>query len=221
MNPRVLLVATVVALAAVGLSTCKKAPKVECPTLTADQIEALKQQVKAMPLEQVNPKEVAVMRTNLGTMVIEFFPEKAPLHCAAFKRLVNAGFYNCTKFHRLIKDFVVQGGDILSRDADPENDGTGNPGYTLPAEFNDTPHDKGILSMARTPDPNSAGSQFFICLSRARTAPLDGKYTVFGRVIEGMEVLDKINALETVQLSPQMAAPKTPLFIEEIHMEQR
>lgn len=219
MHLRIVVVATMVM--AVGFVGCKKAPKVECPTLTSDQIEALKEQVKAMPLEPVNPKEVAVMTTNLGTMVIEFFPEKAPLHCAAFKRLVNAGFYNCTKFHRLIKDFVVQGGDILSRDADPQNDGTGNPGYTLPAEFNETPHDKGILSMARTSDPNSAGSQFFICLTRARTASLDGKYTVFGRVIEGMEVLDKINALETVQLSPQMAVPKTPLFIEEIHMEQR
>ncbi|MDZ7271894.1 MAG: peptidylprolyl isomerase [candidate division KSB1 bacterium] len=212
----------VAALALLFVASCaRKEKKVECPTLTAQQIEELKGAVKAMPLEPVNANEVAVMKTNLGTMVIGFFPDKAPLHCAAFKRLVNAGFYNCTKFHRLIKDFVVQGGDILSRDADPGNDGTGNPGYTLPAEFNDVPHDKGILSMARTPDPNSAGSQFFICLTRERTAFLDGQYTVFGRVIEGMEVLDKINALETVQVSPQMAVPKTPLVLEEIHMEQR
>ncbi|MGQ9853753.1 MAG: peptidylprolyl isomerase, partial [Candidatus Oleimicrobiaceae bacterium] len=119
MHLRIVVVATMVV--AVGFAGCKKAAKVECPTLTSDQIEALKEQVKAMPLEPVNPKEVAVMATNLGTMVIEFFPEKAPLHCAAFKRLVNAGFYNCTKFHRLIRDFVVQGGDILSRDADPQN----------------------------------------------------------------------------------------------------
>jgi cyclophilin family peptidyl-prolyl cis-trans isomerase len=208
-------------IAALAVASCTSKKAKECPTLTAEQIEALKEKVKAMPLEQLNANEVAVMTTNLGTMVIEFFPDKAPVHCAAFKRLVNAGFYNCTKFHRLIKDFVVQGGDILSRDADPQNDGTGNPGYTLPAEFNDVPHDKGILSMARTPDPNSAGSQFFICLSRQRTAFLDGQYTVFGRVIQGMEVLDKINALETVQVNPQLAVPKTPLFIQEIHMEQR
>ncbi|MBC7187733.1 MAG: peptidylprolyl isomerase [Calditrichaeota bacterium] len=218
MYPRLMLIALIAVLA---LASCTSKKAKECPTLAAEQIEALKEKVKAMPLEPVNANEVAVMTTNLGTMVIEFFPDKAPLHCAAFKRLVNAGFYNCTKFHRLIKDFVVQGGDILSRDADPQNDGTGNPGYTLPAEFNDVPHDKGILSMARTPDPNSAGSQFFICLSRQRTAFLDGQYTVFGKVIEGMEVLDKINALETVQVNPQLAVPKMPLFIQEIHMEQR
>ncbi len=215
----ILFAAALVPLLAV--SCAKKEHKVECPALSDLQIEELKQTVKAMPLEPVEANEVAVMKTNLGTMVVEFFPDKAPVHCAAFKRLVNAGFYNCTKFHRLVKDFVVQGGDILSRDGDPSNDGTGNPGYTLPAEFNDVPHDRGILSMARTPDPNSAGSQFFICLTRARTAPLDGQYTVFGRVIEGLEVLDKINALETVEVRPQMTAPKTPLFIEEIHMEKR
>lgn len=219
MHWRILFIVAVIST--LFTSCSKKEEKVECPTLTAQQIEELKETVKALPLEPVNAKEVAVMKTNLGTMVIEFFPEKAPIHCAAFKRLVNAGFYDCTKFHRLIKDFVVQGGDILSRDADIANDGTGNPGYTLPAEFNDVPHDKGILSMARTADPNSAGSQFFICLTRARTAHLDGQYTVFGRVIEGLEVLDKINALETVQVSQQMAVPKTPLFIEKIHMEQR
>lgn len=218
MYPRLMLIALIAMLI---LASCTSKKAKECPTLAAEEIEALKEKVKAMPLEPVSADEVAVMTTNLGTMVIEFFPDKAPLHCAAFKRLVNAEFYNCTKFHRLIKDFVVQGGDILSRDADPQNDGTGNPGYTLPAEFNDVPHDKGILSMARTPDPNSAGSQFFICLSRQRTAFLDGQYTVFGKVIEGMEVLDKINALETVQVNPQLAVPKTPLFIQEIHMEQR
>ena len=141
---------------------------------------------------EVAEDEVALIETDLGRIVLEFFPKVAPQHCGNFKRLANSGFYNGVKFHRVIAGFMIQGGDILTRDANPQNDGTGDPGYTIPAEFNDTPHDRGILSMARRGDPNSAGSQFFICVGAAYQ--LNGQYTVLGRVIEGMEVADKIVA---------------------------
>jgi len=213
----------VVAIVVVLLfAACAKKEQV-CPPLTQQEIKALKDSVKAMPLEPVKANEVAVMETNLGTMVFEFFPDKAPQHCAAFKRLVNAGYYTCTKFHRIDVGFVVQGGDILTRDANPANDGGGGPGYTLPAEFNDVPHDKGILSMARSNEPNTAGSQFFICLSRERTAGLDGKYTVFGRLIEGMETLDAIAGVEKVysDVWKKAVEAKEPVFISNIYMEER
>ncbi len=178
-----------------------------------------------MPLEPVAANEVAVLETNLGKMVVQFFPDKAPQHSSAFKRLVKAGYYTCTTFHRVIKGFMIQGGDLYTRDDDPNNDGNGpGPGYTLPAEFNDTQHDKGILSMARRgDDENSAGSQFFIVLSRENTAHLDGKYTVFGKLIEGIDVLEKIGAIQTT-MSPvyqQPVMPVEPVVIEKAYMETR
>lgn len=139
------------------------------------------------------PKEVAVIETQFGRIVFEFFPEVAPKHCEAFKKLATSGFYDGTTFHRVIPGFMIQGGDPLSKDNDRSNDGTGNPGYTLPAEFSDKPHVRGTVSMARTSDPNSAGSQFFICVAPA--SYLDRQYTVFGQVTEGMEVVDKIVAV--------------------------
>lgn len=140
-------------------------------------------------------KEVAVIETDKGKIVLEFFPKDAPGHVANFKKLASEGFYDGTTFHRVIPDFVIQGGDPLSKDDDRMNDGSGGPGYTIDAEFNDRPHLKGTLSMARSEDPNSAGSQFFICL---KPIPhLDRKYTVFGQVIEGMDVVDKIAAVPT------------------------
>ncbi len=197
--------------------------KQQCKPLSADEIQTLLKTVQETPLEPVAANEVAVMQTNLGTMVIEFFPDKAPQHCAHFKRLVYTGFYNCTKFHRVIKGFMIQGGDILTRDETPSNDGTGSPGYRLAAEFNDIPHDKGILSMARSMDPNSAGSQFFICHTRQGTKGLDGSYTVFGRVVEGLEVIDAIAASPVIrsERSGEEAVPDPPIYIEEIHMEIR
>ncbi|MBN1466731.1 peptidylprolyl isomerase [candidate division KSB1 bacterium] len=133
----------------------------------------------------------------MGTIAIAFYSDRALEHCLGFKRLVKAGYYDGTRFHRIIDRFVIQGGDILTRDGDPDNDGTGGPGYTLPAEFNAIPHDLGILSMARTQDPNSAGSQFFICLSREGTRALDGQYTVFGKVIGGLDVVQAIGKVPT------------------------
>jgi dolichyl-diphosphooligosaccharide---protein glycosyltransferase len=130
---------------------------------------------------------------------MEFFPNAAPKHVESFKKLSQGGFYNGTLFHRIDKDFVIQGGDPNTRQngTDREQWGTGGPGFSLAAEFNTILHERGIVSMARSSDLNSAGSQFFIVLDEARF--LDNQYTVFGRVIEGMDVVDKIEALPTVQ----------------------
>ena len=135
-------------------------------------------------------KEVAVIQTTLGAMVLEFFEEDVPNHVANFKKLARERYYDGIYFHRVIPGFMIQAGCPLTRDDDRSNDGTGGPGYTIDAEFNHRPHKPGTLSMARQPDPNSAGSQFFIC-HKAQPG-LDGQYTVFGRVIDGMDVVDKI-----------------------------
>ncbi|MFH1862991.1 MAG: peptidylprolyl isomerase [bacterium] len=137
--------------------------------------------------------EVALIQTRLGDIVLEFFPDVAPNHVANFKKLAKEGFYDGTTFHRVIPGFVIQGGDPNTKDDDRSNDGMGGPGYTVNAEFNQRQHLRGILSMARSQDPNSAGSQFFICV--ADIPHLDGKYTVFGQVIQGIEVVDQIVSL--------------------------
>lgn len=173
--------------------------------LNAAEIQALITKVQAAPIVDVAEDEVAVIETDFGRIVLEFFPKVAPQHCANFKRLANAGFYNGVKFHRVLAGFVIQGGDILTRDANPQNDGTGTPGYSIPAEFNNIPHDRGILSMARSGHPDSGGSQFFICVAPAYQ--LNNQYTVFGRVIEGMDVADKIvAAAKNVELPPDAVA---------------
>ena len=128
--------------------------------------------------------EVAVIKTDAGSLVIEFWPDVAPKTVENFKKLAKAGFYNGTAFHRIIKGFMVQGGDPLTKDASMESRwGTGDPGYKIKAEFNKKSHQRGVLSMARSNDPDSAGSQFFICLGDASF--LDGKYTAFGKLIKG------------------------------------
>ncbi len=132
----------------------------------------------------------AVISTKFGDISLEFYPESAPNHVRNFLKLASSGFYDGTTFHRVIPDFMIQGGDPNSKDDDPTNDGMGGPGYTIDAEFNKIHHDRGILSMARSQDPNSAGSQFFIM---HKDAPfLDGKYSAFGHVTKGMDVVDKI-----------------------------
>jgi cyclophilin family peptidyl-prolyl cis-trans isomerase len=134
--------------------------------------------------------EIAVIETTLGNIELEFLEDKAPGHAKNFKDLANKGFYDGTTFHRVIPGFMIQGGDPNSKSADRSQHGMGGPGYTIKAEFNDTPHDRGILSMARSSDPNSAGSQFFIVVKDAHF--LDNQYTAFGRVVKGMAVADKI-----------------------------
>ncbi len=134
--------------------------------------------------------DTATIETTMGSIKIRFFPAKAPGHVENFKKLAKAGFYDGTTFHRVIPGFMIQGGDPNSKDSDRANDGMGGPGYTIKAEFNDTRHKRGIVSMARSQDPDSAGSQFFICVADADF--LDGQYTAFGQVTEGMDVVDKI-----------------------------
>jgi len=146
--------------------------------------------------KNVNANEVAVIKTSEGDMVVEFWPDVAPKTVENFKNLARKGFYDGTCFHRVIKDFMIQGGDPLTKDASAEGRwGTGDPGYKIKAEFNDRHHDRGVLSMARSQDPDSAGSQFFICHGNPRS--LDHQYTAFGKLIKGDDVLEKIATTPT------------------------
>jgi len=140
--------------------------------------------------------EVAVIKTTEGEMVIEFWPDVAPKTVENFKKLAKDGFYDGTAFHRVIKGFMIQGGDPLTKDpAQEARWGTGGPGHRLKAEFNDRHHDRGVISMARSQDPDSAGSQFFICHGNPRF--LDKQYTAFGKLIKGDDVLEKIATTPT------------------------
>jgi len=140
--------------------------------------------------------DVAVITTSEGVMVVEFYPDVAPKHVENFKTLAQKGFYDGQCFHRVINGFMIQGGDPLTKDESAKGSwGTGGPGYVINAEFNAKHHARGILSMARTSDPNSAGSQFFIC--HGDCGQLDGQYTVFGNLIKGFDVLDKIATTPT------------------------
>jgi len=133
----------------------------------------------------------AIIETKFGSMEIRFFPDKAPKHVENFIKLAKSGFYDKTIFHRVIPGFMIQGGDPNTKDEkDKSKYGMGDPGYKVKAEFNDRPHVRGTVSMARSTDPDSAGSQFFIVVQE--TSHLNGKYTVFGEVVKGMEVADKI-----------------------------
>ena len=132
----------------------------------------------------------AVIETKFGNIEFRFFPEIAPQHVTNFIDLAKKGFYDGTTFHRVIPGFMIQGGDPNSKNPDRSKHGSGGPGYTIKAEFNEKPHKRGVLSMARAAHPDSAGSQFFICV--ADSFFLDKKYTVFGEVVLGMEVADKI-----------------------------
>ena len=134
--------------------------------------------------------EIAVIDTSLGNIEFEFLEDVAPGHVQNFKDLANSDFYNGTIFHRVIPGFMVQGGDPNTKSDDRSSHGMGGPGHTIKAEFNDEPHVRGIVSMARSQDPDSAGSQFFVVVKDSDF--LDGQYTAFGRVIAGMDVADKI-----------------------------
>ena len=126
----------------------------------------------------------------LGDIVLRLFQDVAPGHVSNFVKLSKEGFYNGTTFHRVIPGFMIQGGDPNSKSLDRSSHGMGGPGHMLKAEFSAKPHNRGIVSMARANDPDSSGSQFFICVAYAHF--LDRQYTVFGEVIEGMDIADKI-----------------------------
>ncbi|MEO5338534.1 MAG: peptidylprolyl isomerase [Magnetospirillum sp. WYHS-4] len=138
----------------------------------------------------LDPENTLYMDLEHGRVVIEMRPDLAPKHVARIKTLVRQGFYDGLTFHRVIPGFMAQGGD-------PKGTGSGGSGVNLPAEFTNTPHERGTVSMARTSDPNSADSQFFICF--ARTSHLDGKYTVWGKVVDGMTAVGKIKRGEPVE----------------------
>ncbi len=142
------------------------------------------------------PQEVAIIKTSQGDMVVKFWPDVAPKTVENFKKLAKQGFYDGTAFHRIVKGFMIQGGDPLTKDQTQEARwGTGDPGYKVKAEFNGNAHVRGVLSMARSQDPNSAGSQFFICLGDARF--LDRQYTGVGEVIDGDDVLGNLGETPT------------------------
>ena len=148
------------------------------------------------PSYKPNGNEIAVIKTPKGTIKFKFYAEDAPNHTAAFIELAKKGFYDGTKFHRVEPGFVIQGGDPLSKTDDPMV-GTGGPGYNLKAEFNDQKHLDGTVAMARSQSPDSAGSQFYICLGAQPF--LDGKYTVFGQVVEGMDVVRAIQVGDVME----------------------
>jgi peptidyl-prolyl cis-trans isomerase B (cyclophilin B) len=159
---------------------------------------------------KIDPKKtyVVTIDTSEGKMVGELYPKIAPKTVNSFVFLAKEHFYDGLTFHRVIKGFMLQGGD-------PSGNGTGGPGYKLKAEFNDTKHEKGILSMARTADPDSAGSQFFVMHG---TAPnLDGQYTAFGKITEGLDVIDKIANTPT----DAQDHPTTPVIIKSITVEEK
>lgn len=158
--------------------------------------------------------EVAVITTTAGKMVVEFWPDVAPKTVENFVKLAKDGFYDGTAFHRIVKGFMIQGGDPLSKKDDPAV-GTGGPGYKIKAEFNDRPHVRGVLSMARSQHPDSAGSQFFVCLDEASF--LDRQYTAFGKVIQGEDVLVKIGETPTARGSGgEKSKPTTRVGVESV-----
>ncbi len=185
-------------LCAVSLALCLTLGCAE-ETKKEEKSEAVKVDAQKEGAKSTNApvaKEVAVIKTSEGEMVLEFYPEVAPNHVENFKKLAKKGFYDGQCFHRVIKGFMIQGGDPNTKDESKKDQwGQGGPGYTINAEFNSKPHVRGTLSMARTPDPNSAGSQFFIC--HGEPSFLNGQYTVFGQLIKGDDVLEKIATTPT------------------------
>src|SRR2546425_8695245 len=164
----------------------------------------------------MNTNEMAVIKTSEGEMVVQFWTDAAPNTIENFKKLARSGFYNGTIFHRIVKGFMIQGGDPNSKDPSKEDRyGTGGPGYKIKAEFNDHPHDRGVISMAREPDPDSAGSQFFICLAPIHR--LDHQYTTFGKLIKGDDVLEKIGGTPVTKKSMgEMSKPTKRVVIESV-----
>jgi peptidyl-prolyl cis-trans isomerase B (cyclophilin B) len=178
--------------------------------------EATPAKKETTPMTDTNKKEVAVIKTSEGEMVAEFWSDVAPNTVENFKKLAKAGFYDGTAFHRIVKGFMIQGGDPLTKDLKNESRfGTGDPGYKIKAEFNKKSHERGVLSMARSSDPDSAGSQFFICLGHV--TQLDGQYTTFGKLIKGDDVLGKIGDTEVaVSGSGEKSKPTKRVTVESV-----
>jgi peptidyl-prolyl cis-trans isomerase B (cyclophilin B) len=168
-------------------------------------------------LPVIHAKELAVIQTSEGRMVVEFWPDAAPKTVQHFQKWAREQYYDGVTFHRIVRDFMIQTGDPSTKTGAPAGSPNG-PGYTIPAEFHPRPHVRGVLSMARYDDPDSAGSQFFICL---RDAPhLDGKYTAFGRLIQGDYVLEKIGQTPTEPAQPggENSRPTRRVWIDSIRI---
>jgi peptidyl-prolyl cis-trans isomerase B (cyclophilin B) len=183
-------------------------------------LTALTLMLKGAAIMAADADKVAVIETKFGKMVAEFYTTDAPKTVENFEKLAEKGFYDGTTFHRIVKGFMIQGGDPLSKDPNNTRVGTGDPGYKIKAEFNKNSHQLGVLSMARSQDPDSAGCQFFICLGDASF--LDGKYTAFGKLIAGDDVLKKIGDLPT-KMGPmgQKSVPEERVVIEHIKIMTR
>ena len=206
------------------LSGCRDKQLIEENAKLQEQVKDLKQTVKlysnagknmrflASKIEGVKAKII----TNMGDIELEFFPDKAPLHCFNFITRAECGYYDNTLFHRVIKGFMIQGGDPNTKTDNVDTYGTGGPIVAIPHEFNDIKHTPGILSMARPGDESlGAGSQFFIM--QAEYPSLDGKYTVFGKVTEGMDVVNSIANVETIDPG-RRDLPKKPVRIKTIQV---
>jgi peptidyl-prolyl cis-trans isomerase B (cyclophilin B) len=162
--------------------------------------------------QKPTPSEQAVLKTSYGEIRISFWPDVAPKTVENFKKLAGKGFYDGTAFHRIIKGFMVQGGCPNTREGEKGMPGTGGPGYQIKAEFNPKNHVRGVISMARSAHPDSAGSQFFICHGDAKF--LDGKYTAFGEVVAGDDVLEKIANVPTS--GPERSTPIERVSLESV-----
>src|SRR5205807_8974313 len=174
---------------------------------------AAEEKKEASPMSTSN--EVAVIKTNEGEMIVQFWTDAAPNAIENFKKLARSGVYDGTIFHRIVKGFMIQGGDPLSKDPKKESSyGTGGPGYKIKAEFNDHPHARGVISMAREMDSDSAGSQFFICL--APVPRLDHQYTTFGKLIKGDDVLEKIGNAPVTFANGENSKPTKRVVINKI-----
>ena len=162
--------------------------------LLDNQIDAIKLKAKNFIPSKLIENDVIIITTNFGELKFDLYHKDSPLNCTNFKKLSNSGFYDNTLFHNVVPKFIIQGGDILTRNHNPDDDGQGGPGWTVNAEFNALEHKRGTLSMVRTPnDPNSAGSQFFISLSDNKN--LDNKYTIIGQLIDGDYILSRITKI--------------------------
>lgn len=171
------------------------------------------------PQESGKADELVIIETDLGNIVIDLNEEAAPLHSENFKKLAREGFLDSTTFHRVVPGFVIQGGDPLSKDNDPSNDGSGGPGYTIPAELG-LPHLRGSVGAARqgdavNPERRSNGSQFYICLNPQPRLDMMG-YTIFGQVVEGMEVVDEIASMPV-----QGQSPVKPVVMKRVYVKEQ
>ena len=182
--------------------------------LLSSALFAAEENKENLPMNASN--EVAVIKTSEGDMVVQFWTDAAPNTVENFRKLARSGFYDGTIFHRVVKGFMIQGGDPNSKEPAKESSyGQGGPGYKIKAEFNDRSHERGVISMARSSDPDSAGSQFFICL--ASVPRLDHQYTTFGKLIKGDDVLGKIGDTPVTRSSSgENSKPTKRVVIESI-----